>query len=69
MLLPAIRLVHERNLSRDGGPFQLALDGQTAPLLPSLFPFEELVGEAQVWLYYNVEAAGSDETAVVDGKR
>ena len=56
-----IRSVHCRNLARNRRPLQFPLYRLAALLLLDLVPFEEFVGEAEVGLDDDVEAAGAYE--------
>jgi len=63
-----IRPVHRRNFPRYRGPFQLSPERLAAPLLEHFVPFEQLVGEAEVRLNDDVEAAGADVAAAEGGE-
>jgi len=56
-----VRLVHERDFTRNSGPLEFATKRLVASLTLELLPFEKFVGEAKVWLDYNIQAPGSHE--------
>jgi len=60
-----VGLIHERNLPRNSRPLELAFQGLIPLLLLELFPFQKLVGEAQVWLDDDVQSSCADETAII----
>lgn len=79
--LPAVRLVHQRNLARNRRPLELALERLPTLLALVFFPFEEFVSglrlatlevrvvlflrKAKMWLDDDVESSGTDKTAIV----
>jgi hypothetical protein len=60
-----VGLVHQRDLTRNSGPLELAAERFVASLTLKLLPFEQLVGEAKMRLDNNVQAPGSDKAATI----
>jgi len=53
-----VRLVHRRDLSGDGGPFQFPSHCLASFLLADLVPFQQLVCKPQVRLYDHIQSTG-----------
>lgn len=59
-----IRLVHERDLARYCSPFELTAKRFIASLTLEFLPLQEFVSESEMGLNDDIQAPGSDETAV-----
>ena len=61
--LSRVRLVHQRDFARNGGPLQIATKRFVASLTLVLFPLQKFVSESKVWLNYNIKSSCPNKAA------